>query len=260
MHYAVVTGASRGIGKELALRLAERGIASVLVARNQAELLQLAEEIETKFGLHCKYVCCDLRFAEARIQVYQFCEEHGLTVSYLVNNAGFGTYGRFVDADAKTDLDLVEVNVAALTHLCHLFLPQMVKNGMGRILNVASVAAFMPGPHAAVYFASKAYVLHLSEALHTELKGTGVAVTTLCPGPTESKFMEVSGMEQSRMVKGRRLDDAAKVAEKGINAMLKGERVYIYGIFNRLLVYSSRLLPKRISLAVTEMLQRPATK
>jgi uncharacterized protein len=260
MEFALITGASRGIGTELAREMAAVGVPSILVARAEEELKRLSDEIESDFGLKCKWLSCDLTLDEERRNLFRFCEEHALDVAYLINNAGFGTYGEFVDIPVSRNLSLIELNISALTHLCYLFLPSMLAKGKGRIMNVASVAAFMPGPNAAVYFASKAYVLNFSEALHQELKGKGITVTTLCPGPTESEFMKVSGMENSSMVHGKKLDDARKVAKKGVSAMRKGQRVYIYGIINKILAYSAKWTPRSIGLSITAMLQKPVKK
>ncbi|HZC76160.1 MAG TPA: SDR family oxidoreductase, partial [Ktedonobacterales bacterium] len=194
---ALVTGASSGIGEELARLFARDGYDLVLVARGKTQLEALAAELRQRHGVSLTVLATDLAQPAAAQAIYDELTRAGITVDVLVNNAGYATYGSFTEIPAETELAMLQVNMAALTHLCKLFLPPMVRRGSGRVLNVASTAAFQPGPLMAAYYASKAYVLSLSEALANELRGTGVTVTALCPGPTRSGFQSRAKMEDS---------------------------------------------------------------
>ncbi|MFQ5889032.1 MAG: SDR family NAD(P)-dependent oxidoreductase [Gemmatimonadota bacterium] len=243
---ALVTGASSGIGEALARRFARGGYAVVLTARSEERLREVAGELEKNFRVPTRVIAGDLADPEAPLQIFEALREADFTVEALVNNAAFGTYGLFVDTDLEAELAMVQVNVASLTHLSKLFAREMVARGGGRILNVASTAAFQPGPLMAVYYATKAYVLSFSEALGEELRGTGVTVTALCPGPTATGFQKRADMEGSRLVAGTFLKvmDPAVVAEIGYEAMMRGERLVVPGLANRLLAGSVRFTPR----------------
>jgi hypothetical protein len=253
---ALITGASGGIGLELARKLAAGGFDTVLVARSVEKLDELAREIGDRYGRTATVVAADLSEAGAAQDVYRSVEEARLGVEVLVNNAGFATFGTFHESELQGQLAMIQVNVAALTHLTHLFLPQMVARGSGRVLNVASTAAFQPGPLMAGYYASKAFVLHFSEALAVELEGTGVTVTVLCPGPTESGFQSRANMEDSKLVQSG-LMSSSGVAEFGYRALMKGKRVAIPGIFNKLGTLTPRLLPRTLVARAVKKLQEP---
>src|SRR5215212_10410424 len=196
--WSVVTGASSGIGAELARVLAARGHSLVLTARREERLLALAAELREKHGVAAEALGFDLEDPAAPQALFAGIEGRGLTIHTLVNNAGFGLRGRFATLPADEQAAMVEVNVAAVTKLARLFLPGMIERRRGGILNVASTAAFQAGPYMAVYYATKAFVLSLSEALHDEAKPHGVTVTALCPGPTESEFSETAGLKEPR--------------------------------------------------------------
>lgn len=239
--YALITGASSGIGYELAKLLAADGLNLVITARNENNLKKVKQEIEDRYHVKVKALPKDLSDPKAPAEIFSELEKEGLKVSVLVNNAGFGSYGPFSEADLQKQLEMVQVNIAALTHLTRLFLDKRDKNRPGKILNVASVGAFQPGPLIAVYCASKAYVLHFSEALANELQGSGVSVTCLCPGPTRTLFWE--NMADCKMIK-KRMMDVATVAGAGHEALKEGKVIVIPGLRNRLLALSVRFAPR----------------
>jgi short-subunit dehydrogenase len=251
---ALVTGASGGIGEELARLLAADGHDLVLVARSRDKLARLAEELGGKHGVKARVLAADLARPEAPREIFEELSAGGLTVDALVNNAGFGSYGLFAETDLKSELELLQVNVVALTHLSKLFLPGMIARRRGYLLNVASTAAFQPGPLMAVYYASKAYVLHLSEALANECEGTGVVVSALCPGPTETGFVAAAGMGDSKLF-DRAVMDARTVAEAGYRGLLAGKAVVIPGLRNNLLARSIGFFPRNLVTKVVRGIQ-----
>jgi len=243
---AVVTGASGGIGFEFSKLLARDGHDLLLVARDRARLDQVAEEIRNASAVSVHVLPADLAAPSAPDAVFAALRDAGLAVDVLVNNAGFASYGPFAETDLAHELSLIRVNVEALTHLTKLALPGMIERRSGKILNVASTAAFLPGPLMAVYYASKAYVLSFSEALAEELRGSGVTVTALCPGPTATGFQRRAGMEASKIVSGRRLPGAADVAAAGYRGLTRGDRIVIPGLNNRLTILAPRALPRAL--------------
>ncbi len=244
---ALVTGASSGIGYELAKILAREGHDVALVARSVDQLQKIATDLMDDFGVRAIVVAADLSDPGTPDRIFDRLQEAEFRVDVLVNNAGFGTIGRFVRSDVGAQVDMVEVNISALTHLTRLYSEQMAERRQGRIMNVASTAAFQPGPFMAVYFATKAYVLSFSEALAEELRHSGVTVTALCPGPTVTGFQKRAGMERApiggRMVTG----DAASVARVGYAGMMKGRRVVIPGLFNRVGTLLPRFFPRALA-------------
>lgn len=246
---ALVTGASSGIGRELARLFARDGYDLVLVARNATRLEALAAEVRESHGTHALVLPTDLALPSAADEVYAHIESRGIRVDALVNNAGFNVYGPFAETDAAAELDMLQVNVIALTRLTKLVLPGMVRRGSGRILNLGSTGSFAPGPFDAVYCASKAYVLSFSEALAAELEGTGVTVTALCPGPTRTAFATRAGMTETPLFSGR-VAEPSGVAETGYRALMRGRRVIVPGIGNALLAFSVRLSPRTLVASV----------
>ena len=246
MPNVLVTGASSGIGRELARTFARRGHDLVVTARRVDRLRALAAELTDAHGVRVRVVPADLSADDAVEGLVASLE--GTTVDVLVNNAGFGTTGAFHEIPPDDDLDQLRVNVMALTKLSKAWLPPMVRRGRGGILNVASTAAFQPGPRAAVYFASKAYVLRLSEALAEELSGTGVTVTALCPGPTPTEFGARAGVRGTRLARLTRgvATDAVTVAEGGVRAFERGQRVYVPGLVHRVGSLLPRIVPTRL--------------
>jgi uncharacterized protein len=252
---ALVTGGSGGIGLELAKVLARHHFDVVLVARKRDTLEAAAGQLEGKFGITAHVFASDLTGRDAPQTIFDFLRNENIAIDALVNNAGFGLGGEFVETDVKRELDMIQVNIAALTHLTKLFVPAMVKRQSGRVLNVASTAAFQPGPLMAVYYATKAYVLSFSEALAEELRNTGVTVTALCPGPTETSFADVAQMANSRLFKAFGVADAASVAEYGFDAMVHGKRLAIPGIRNKIVAQANRLAPRALSARLARLAQ-----
>lgn len=252
---ALITGASSGIGRELARVHAARGGDVVLVARRREALDTLKAELESSHGVRATVVPANLADPEAPKTIYATVTGRGITVDYLINNAGFGGHGRFHERPWTSEDAMIQVNVTALSELTHLFLQDMVARGHGRILNVASTAAFLPGPLQAVYYASKAYVLSFSQAIAEELAGTGVRVTALCPGPVDSEFARVADLEGARLFEGG-TERAADVAAKGYAAMRAGRLV---AITDRKLAVILRavlpFLPRRVVLALSRRSQ-----
>ena len=251
---ALITGASSGIGLELARVFAEHRHDIVLVARGEARLQALAAELQKK-GVHAHVIVADLSAPGAVKAVVDRVRDLALEIDVLVNNAGYGVYGPFLDTSLDAELSMIQVNIVALTELAKRLLPAMVARKRGKILNVASTAAFLPGPLMAVYYATKAYVLSFSEAIANELEGTGVTVTALCPGPTASGFQAAASLEESRLVAGKTLPTSREVAEAGYDALMRGTRVYVPGLSNKLTVQLPRLFPRAVITKVVRYVQ-----
>jgi short-subunit dehydrogenase len=253
---ALVTGASAGIGTELA-RLLAPDHDLILVARRAEQLRALADELKQAHNANCHVLPFDFADPGAPRALFDAVAAAGLTVDVLVNNAGFGDLGRFAQADLAKMLRIIQVNVAALTELTGLFLAGMLARGHGRILNVGSIAGFQPGPLMAVYYASKAYVNSFSEALSSELKRTGVTVTALCPGPVETEFAAVAGVQKTRAFSAGQAMGARAVAEAGLRAMRAGRRMVVPGWRNKLMLFLERLAPRAgVIAAVKWMMKR----
>lgn len=242
---AVITGASSGFGSEFARLFASDGVDVVLVARRTILLKKLASELRKQYGINVYVYSYDLSNSDSAQKLYNALTRKKLRVFYLVNNAGFGEYGLFDTLLDEKVANMVSVNVASLTMLCHLFLPQMRRRKCGYILNVASTAAFAPGPFMAEYFATKAYVLSFSEALHLEYLNYGVAVTALCPGPSKTGFVDNAGVDKLEFFKGE-IPLAKDVAQVGYSAMLQNKPIAIYGNKNKWSTVFSRFLPRSI--------------
>jgi uncharacterized protein len=254
---ALITGASSGIGYELAREFARHRYNLVLVARSAAKLADLANSLQTQFGVVATVLVKDLALPTAPQEIGAELQQAGIEVDVLVNNAGFGGYGAFADTDLTHELEMLQVNIVALTHLTKLVLPPMQARRSGKILNVASVAAFQPGPLMAVYYATKAYVLSFSEALGNELQGTGVTVTALCPGPTVTGFEAKANLQGSKLFK-QALMDAETVAIAGYQALMQGKPIVIPGWKNRLLPLVVRLLPRQLVTRLVRQAQAAA--
>lgn len=241
---ALITGASSGIGEELARLFAANRHDVVLLARNADKLQALAGELARAHGIQARVVAADLADPGAPPRVFEELRQQGLTIDVLVNNAGFGARGAYAEIDYEVEARMIQVNVAALAHLTRLFLPGMLARRSGRILNVASTAAFVPGPFMAVYYATKAFVLSFSEAVAEETQGAGVTVTALIPGPTQTNFAATAGNQDSRLFRTGSAMTAAAVARVGFDGLMAGKRVAIAGARNRLTVLSTRLAPR----------------
>ena len=251
---ALITGASGGIGYELALLFARDGFDCILVARSHDQLNALAAHMESEFRVKTLVLPKDLSKASAVDEIYEEVTAASMPVDVLVNNAGFPVYGLFTETDLDTELQMLQVNVVALTQLTKLFLRGMIERRYGRILNLASTAAFEPGPLMAVYYASKAYVLNFSEALANELHGTGVTVTTLAPGPTRTGFQKRGRLEDSRLVQGN-IGDAPSVALAGYRGLMAGKTLVIPGFSNKLIPWIVRVSPRGVVTRVVRRMQ-----
>ena len=258
MATALITGASSGIGLELAKEFAKDKINLIIVAITEGKLKELAAELQNKFGITVHILAKDLSNYNTAKEIFDWCNQNNIAVDYLVNNAGFGDFGFFVDSDWEKQLQMINLNITTLTYFTRLFLPGMVQRKFGKVLNVASTAAFQPGPAMSVYFATKAYVLHFSEAIANELEGTGVTVTALCPGATESGFQIAAAMEESNMVKGKKLPTSAEVAAYGYKAMNDGKAVAIHGMMNYLMANSVRFAPRNLVVKIARYVQGKA--
>src|SRR6184192_465933 len=248
---ALITGASSGIGLELARLLAADGVNLVLLARSRGKLHDLAA---TLGNVKVHVVTRDLAHPSVPQEVFDELKEKSITVDWLVNNAGFGAHGKFAELSLPDQLEMMQVNMTALVHLTHLFLPQMLARRSGRIMNVASTAAFQPGPLMAVYYASKSFVLSFSEALANELSGSGVSVTCFCPGATATGFAQRAHMEGSRLFRMQAMD-ARTAAQAGYEGMRRGQTLVIPGLRNRVLAQSVRFSPRKLVTAVSRSLQ-----
>lgn len=252
---ALITGSSSGIGLEFARYHASQKGDLVLAARGEKALLALKAELEQQYGVQVRVFALDLAAPGAVQGLYDTLQREGITIDILINNAGFGDFGPFHTSDWAKDHTMLQLNITALTQLTHLFLPGMVQRRRGRILNVASTAAFFPGPLMAVYYATKHYVLAFSEGISEELKGTGVTVTTLCPGPTESGFQAAADLGESKLVKGKKLPTSKEVAIFGYQAMQAGKVVVVHGAANKLQAFLSRFLPRSVARSMVKSAQ-----
>lgn len=251
----LITGASSGLGYEFAKLFANDGADLVLVARRVARLEEIAADLGREHRTHVATLGMDLSDPAAPEAIARTLEERGIEVDVLVNSAGMGVFGKFTETPAAAELALIQVNVTALTHLTKLVLPGMVRRGFGRVLNVASTAAFQPGPLMAVYYAAKAYVLSFSEAIASELAGTGVTVTALCPGPTATDFHSTAEMDVGALHSLGVMMDGSTVARIGYRALVRGKRVVIPGLGNRLVAQVVRFAPRRLVTRVVRGLQ-----
>ena len=252
--YTLITGASSGIGLELAHIAAIHGRNLVLVARSEDRLTNLASAFRKQNNIGVEVITLDLSQPNAPQHVFQHLQKMNITVTELINNAGFGDYGAFATTDRHTQLTMIDLNIRALTELTHLFLPDIIAS-KGRIMNVSSVAGFVPGPMMSVYFATKAYVLSFSEALSEELRGSGVTVTCLAPGSTKTSFGETAHAKSTHSTRTSRVT-ARQVAEFGWKAMQNGKPLAIHGSHNRVVLFLQRLLPRSTIAKLVHSMQR----
>ncbi|MGA9801453.1 MAG: SDR family oxidoreductase [Terriglobales bacterium] len=248
---ALITGASGGIGYELAKLFAKDHHNLVLVARNGPRLEQIADELQRQFGITVTTVALDLTEPATPRSLFAQLQSDGIAVDILVNNAGYGKFGEFADISVEDSLGQIQLNITALTELTALFLRPMLERGSGKIMNVASTAGFQPGPLMAVYYATKAYVISFSEALANELAGKGIIVSCLCPGATETDFAARAGNDKTRLFKSLRPMDAKTVARAGYRGLLKGKTLVIPGFRNWLVAESVRFSPRKLATAVS---------
>jgi short-subunit dehydrogenase len=253
---ALITGASAGIGYELSKVFAKNGYDLILVARNKERLKAIAEEFKKQGQIEAKVIAKDLSKSETPEELYDQVNTSKIDIDVLVNNAGIAAHGKFTDSSIQAHMDLIQLNVTALTILCKLFGADMSRKGSGKILNVASTAAFQAGPHMSTYYASKAFVLSFSEALQHELKKDGVSVTALCPGPTKTEFFERNDMAGTKLQRSPHNMSAARVAELGYSGLMQGKSIVITGLINRLLAFSVRLAPRKMATSIASSLNQ----
>jgi uncharacterized protein len=243
---ALITGASSGIGLALARIFAANGHDVVLVARSEARLQTLATELQATGRARAHVIASDLSLPGAVRTIVEQLDRRGIRIDVLVNNAGYGIYGPFLETSLDAELAMIHVNIVALTELTKRLAPGMAARGDGRILNVASVAAFLPGPLMAVYYATKAYVLSFSEAIANELAGSGVSVTILAPGPTESGFQTAAALQDSKVFDRSRLPSSEEVARAGYNGVMARKPLVVPGFLNKVTIQVPRLAPRRL--------------
>ncbi|HWL10380.1 MAG TPA: SDR family oxidoreductase [Planctomicrobium sp.] len=250
----LITGASSGIGWELAKRFAADGSELILVARRADRLNELADQLHAKHGTVSTVIVCDLSLPDAPQHLVNQIHAQGKQVDVLINNAGFGQLGAFNEIPLDRQLNMIQLNVSALVALTHLCLPGMLSRKRGAIMNIGSTASFQPGPNVAVYYATKAFVLSFSEAIWKELKGTGVTVTCLCPGPTKTEFGDHSAMHDTPVFKHNAMN-VEDVANTGYRALRRRRRLIIPGLINNLLAGSVRITPRAAILDIMTWLQ-----
>lgn len=254
--YALITGATNGIGYELAKLFAADGYNLVIVARTEDALQERANEFSQQYGVQVVPIAKDLFNPSAAFELYDEVKSKGIEVNVLVNDAGQGQFGLFVESDINRLLELIQLNVSSLTVLTHQFLKDMVARNEGKILQLASIASELPGPWQAVYHATKAYVLHLSEALIRELKDVNVTVTALQPGATDTDFFNKAEMQDSKILDSK-LSDPAKVAKDGYEALMSGDDKIVSGFKNKVMVASSNIMPDTMVAAQMDKMQEP---
>lgn len=253
---ALITGGSVGIGAALADVFAAHGHDLILVARSREKLEARGRAIHTQFGVDVVCLAEDLADPQGSRRLHEAVTGLGLDVHVLVNNAGVGLYGKFATTDLDAELKMIQLNVTSVVDLTKRFLPSMMARGSGRILNVASMAAFVPGPWMSVYYATKAFLLSWSQAIDYELKASGITVTTLCPGPTESEFKVRAGSQRSRLFETFVMD-APRVARVGYEGMMQGKAVAIPGLRNKMIPIATRLAPRPVIAMLSHRAARP---
>ncbi len=254
MSTALITGASSGIGRALAHVFARQQYNVILVARREDLLNSLKKEL-SKYPIQVDLLALDLTQSHAVEKLFSWTQNQNLKVDVLVNNAGFGEFGNFHEISRERQLNMIHLNISTLTELSHFYLPNMLQQKKGHIINIASTAAFQAGPSMAVYFASKSYVLSFSEALSEELSGTGVGVTAICPGPTQSEFVEAAHLKSSNLFK-RSVPSSEDVAEFTWNAMQNKRVVAVHGLANNVMVQSLRFSPRSMARKVAKWVLR----
>ena len=254
VEWAVVTGASSGIGEAFAKILALQGINVVLVSRDMDELKKVAKKLDS-LSIQTEIFAGNLTQSKVVEKLYDFTTQKHINVQYLINNAGFGDYGSFAESDLAKMESMIALNITALTQLTKLYLADMQKQGSGRIVNLASIASFLPGPYMAVYYATKAYVLRFSVALNEELRDSGISVTALCPGPTKTKFASAAKATRSAIFKDNNLPTAQDVAEFGYKAMMARKPVAVHGVRNKIMTSIAGYLPVPLTAKIVRRVQ-----
>jgi len=252
---ALITGASSGIGLAFAQVMAQQGHDLVLTARNQQKLDEIKIYLEEHYNVKVYVIVADLTKSEEVSKLYGQIKDQGLDIEILVNNAGIGDWGLFEDCHWPKQERMIQLNILALIHLTKLVLPEMIHRRQGKILNVASTAAFQPGPLMSVYYATKAYVLSFSQALANEVKDKGISVTCLCPGPTATNFQRKASIDDIRLTHHRKLPNPYDVAQFGYKVLEAGKTVAVYGVLNKFLVLVSKFLPRAIVVPAVRLMQ-----
>ena len=242
--YVLITGASSGIGLELAREYSKNGHHLILTARSTEKLNDLKAELEKKYNNNVEIISHDLSKNLSATALHKEIKSRGLNLKGLVNNAGFGDHSEFSESNLNKNLEMIQLNITSLTELSQVFVNELIENAPSHVLNVASIASFIPGPLMAVYYATKAFVLSFSEALHTELKDKNVSVTALCPGPTISGFQAAANFTSTSLVEKVKFPTSLEVAEFGYQAAMNKDAVAVHGLKNQLLVFSTRLLSR----------------
>ncbi|RDC56147.1 SDR family NAD(P)-dependent oxidoreductase [Pedobacter chinensis] len=258
-HYALITGATSGIGYELAKLFANDKFNLIIVARDEAKLASVANTLKAA-DIEVITIAKDLFDPNAAFELFEEVQRRGLQVDVLVNDAGQGVYGKFIETDLNRELDIIQLNIASLVALTKLFVREMVGRKSGKILNLASVAGKAPGPYQAVYHGTKAFVHSFNEAVRTEIKDTGVSLTSLLPGATDTDFFRKADMLDSKVVQDGELADPADVAKDGYEALMKGKDMVVSGFKNKVQVAIGNLTPDHIQAAQMEKIQEPADK
>ena len=251
MDYALITGAGKGIGKEFAFNFAAKGFNLVLVSLNGENLNKVKEEIFEKYKVDIKTLAIDLSNDNAPENVYEFTKENNLKIDILINNAGFGDFGYFKDGNLDKFKKMIDLNDKALVSLCYLYIQDFIKNGYGHIVNISSIAGFLPGPYMAVYYASKAFVLNFSLALYEELKKDNIMVTTICPGPIDSNFWNVAGVKMSSFKKKYFTRSVEILVKNALKNIEKNRALYVDGFYNKSAAFLSRFISKKYLASLT---------
>lgn len=258
--YVLITGTTSGLGKEFAQIFASKGCNLVTVATREDILKEQKEYLERDYNITVKYIVKDLSKEESYQEIYDEVKNNNIDVEVLINNAGFATYGNYLDLPLDKQRNLAMVNMMAVMQLSYLFGKDMAKRGTGKIVNIASIAAFQAGPYMTMYYASKAFVLSFSEGLYEELRKSGVSVTTICPGPTQTGFEERADMRKSDMFKKLKVDTAREVAQKSYKAIMKKKPVYIVGFHNKYLAFITRIFSLKITRKLAMKINKGSSK
>jgi short-subunit dehydrogenase len=252
----LITGASGGIGLEFARLFASKGFSLVLVARSSDKLQEIKKDLEDKYNISVEVISKDLASTHSAIELHEEIKYKGLVIDILINNAGFGDSGLFYETDTDRDIEMINLNMTSLYVLTKLFVQDMLKRNEGRILNVSSVASFMPGPYMSLYYATKAFVTSFSLGIAKELKNTGVYITVLCPGPTKSDFFINANAKGKKITEMFIMPEAREVAKTGYIALKKGKKIVVHGLSNRLMVFLIRFLPVSVINNVVALIQK----
>lgn len=256
----LITGASSGFGLEFAKIFAREHYDVILIARPRGVLKKIAKDISTTYGVRTYVYEADLSVPKAADNLENWVKKEKLTIDCLINNVGIGIYGKFVENSLDRERELIQLNITLLTELCHKFIPGMIQKGGGHVLNIASIAAFQPGPYYATYFASKAYVLLFSEALALEYENNNVVISALCPGPASTRFFEKAQMSQNSLILKSSLGDPKVVAEAGYEGLMKGKQIIIPGLKNKVISSGYRILSRRAIAKITQKIIENAAR